>query len=314
MSSGANFFLKKTLGEDFLQSLEKFELWKQGTRSVIDHEEIKTALKIVPRTLMAYLIRNLTPMNIGDHKDIPLQVANRPEGVGPDLLKVDKHERDVYSGEIISDNKKIAEFKFRSAPGVGLVVMTAFELYEVDDLDKQPESPRAGMEDMQRMVSAMIEERLALNDLVGRVVDNKLSQRDAIQQLILAKITEDHKPKHTAPEDVKNLVERKAELKDENKKLKKKLALNEFLEGRKQKLHKKEYQISLSKNEDVSCPDCHQSIFKNEAYSGCVCMGENMDSKVHFTKSEDGVKVRFGKGWDPENIEMLLEVLRGKRG
>src|SRR5271155_1902561 len=114
MSSGADFFLKKTLGEDFLQSLEKFELYKIATRSVIDHEEIKTALKIVPRTLMAFLIRNLTTMEIGEHKEVPLQVANRPEGVGPDLLKIDKHERDVYSGEIVSDNKKIAEFKFRS--------------------------------------------------------------------------------------------------------------------------------------------------------------------------------------------------------
>ena len=101
---------------------------------------------------------------------------------------------------------------------------------------------------------------------------------------------------------------------DHPDKFKKGSPLNEFLEGRKRKLHKKEYQISLSKNDQVSCPDCGQSIFKNEAYSGCVCMGENMDSKVYITKSEDGVKVRFGKGWDPENIEMLLEVLRGKRG
>jgi mRNA-degrading endonuclease HigB of HigAB toxin-antitoxin module len=306
VSSGADFFLKKTLGEDFLQSLEKFELWKPGTRTTIDHEEIKTALKIVPRALMSFLIHNLTSMEIGETKELQIPVSEKPA-----MLRITKHERDVYSGELEQDNKRIVDMKYRSIPGVGLVVMSALELYDTEKLeDKKDHAP-----DMMHQVQRMIDDRLALHDLIGKVVEKKIAERDAIQQLILAKLSEEvKKEKYTAPEDVKNLVERKAELKSENKKLKKKLALNEFLENRKQKLHKNEHVLHLSKDENVSCPDCGQSIFKNEAYSGCVCLGSDMSSTVHITKSEGGVKMRFGKDWDPENIEMLLEVLRGKHG
>ena len=313
MSSGSDFFLKKTLGEDFLQSLEKFELWKPGTRTTIDHEEIKTALKIVPRTLMSLLIHNLSGMEIGETKEI--QIPVNQANPGDCMIRVNKHERDVYSGELIQDNKRLVDFKYRSIPGVGLVVMSALEMYDVESLaDEAP--AHNDNENVMHAVQKMIDERLALHDLIGKVVDKKIQQRDAIQQLVLAKISESlDKPKDLISQDnLERLKDKKEELKSENKKLKKKLALNEFLEERKKKLQKKEYQLSLSKDENVSCPDCGQSIFKNEAYSGCICMGENMDSKVYITKSEKGVKVRFGKGWDSENIEMLLEVLRGKRG
>src|SRR5271166_3411296 len=123
--SNADFFLKKTLGEDFFESLQKVELWKPGTKSTIDHEELRTALQIVPRTVIALLIKELAPMRIGETKEIKLPVAENA------LLRATKYERDVYSGEIEDDNKKIVEFKLRALPGVGLVIMSAFELYDM---------------------------------------------------------------------------------------------------------------------------------------------------------------------------------------
>ena len=57
-----------------------------------------------------------------------------------------------------------------------------------------------------------------------------------------------------------------------------------------------------------------KNIFDGKAFSGCICLGDDMDRKLFIKKTEDGVKVRFSKGWDKENIEMLLEVLRRKRG
>src|SRR5208282_6851328 len=123
MASGAEYFLKHTLGEDFLESLTKTELWKPGTKSTTDHEEIRTALQIVPRTVMALLIRELSTMEVGQNKAIPLFVASNA------TLNVTKHERDVYSGDIVCTGKKVTEFKFRSLPGVGLVIMSTFELY-----------------------------------------------------------------------------------------------------------------------------------------------------------------------------------------
>ena len=70
MASGAEYFLKHTLGEDFLESLTKVELWKPGTKSTTDHEEIRTALQIVPRTVMALLIRELSALDVGITKRI----------------------------------------------------------------------------------------------------------------------------------------------------------------------------------------------------------------------------------------------------
>jgi hypothetical protein len=293
MSSRADSFLNKALGEDFLQSLEKFELWKPGTRTTIDHEEIKTALKIVPRAIMALLIAELAPMAIGENKEFML-----PSGIGK--VKVTKHERDVYSGDIEENNKIIVDFKYRSIPGVGLVVMSAFELYDVENLHKEPEHPIS--EDITAKVQQLIDERLALHSLIGKVVDHKIAERDAVQQLVLAKLTE----KMSAPP---------AEKAEVISALKKISPLVGFLDQRKQKIKKNEYPVvQLSKGEHVNCPDCGHDIYNGNVFSGCICFGDDMDKKVYITKAETGVKVRFGRGWDPENIEMLLEVLRSKRG
>lgn len=293
MSSKADFFLKKALGEDFFSSLEKFELWKPGTRTTVDHEEIKTALKIVPRAIMALVIAELTPMEIGQTKEFML-----PSGIGK--VNVTKHERDVYSGDIEEDNKKVVDFKYRSIPGVGLVIMSAFELYNVEDLHKEP---TIQVDDsMNARIQAMIDERMALHSLVGKVVEHKIAERDAIQQLVLAKITDKMSAK-AEPEKPKEIA-----------KTKKVSPLVGFLDGRKQKLKKNEYPVQMSKGEHVHCPDCGKDIFDGKVFAGCICYGDDMDKKIYMSKSENGVKVRFGKGWDPENIEMLLEVLRSKRG
>ena len=65
--------------------------------------------------------------------------------------------------------------------------MSAFELYDVDDLGKEPKHdiPEATI----AMVQKMIDERLAFTILIGKVVDKKITQRDAIQQLVLAKLS-----------------------------------------------------------------------------------------------------------------------------
>lgn len=327
----SNYFLKKTLGQDFLESLEKFELWKPGTKSVVDPEEIKTALKIVPRTIMSLLIRELVPMAIGENKDITLPVS--PEAI----LHVTKHERDVLSGEITQENKRVTEFKFRSIPGVGLVIMSAFELYDVDQLTK-PASESPEIQDVGRQIQAKIDERLALHDLVNKVVDKKIAEKDAIQQLILAKLTqelEEKKEQKKKIADLAQVAKDSAPMEEEyfrgmangieviNATVndhepdfvgpKKGSPLKDFLEARKKK-KSPEHIFQLTKGEIVNCPDCGKDLFDGNVFSGCVCLGDDRDKKVYIKKSEDGFKIRFGKSWDPENIELLLEVLRRKRG
>ena len=328
MASGADQFLKKALGDDFFESLAKVELWKPGTKTTIDHEEVKTALQIVPRTVMAMLIRELSPMEVGQTKEIDLPVP------GPHaLIRVSKHERDVYSGEIEQDNKKVTEFKFRSIPGVGLVIMSAFELYSMEEM-AQPKPDLAS--DAEDKIQKLIDERLALHDIINRVVDKKLAQKDALHRLMLLKLTEELEAASKLKRDVADLARiskdsagsdeylrgmangievvnataQKKEPEFVESPKKKGSPLKGFLDSRKKK---KEFSVQLAKGENVNCPDCGKNIFDGKIFSGCVCLGDDMERKVFIKKSEDGVTVRFSKGWDEENIEMLLEVLRRKR-
>ena len=328
MASNADYFLNKALGEDFLESLSKSDIWKPGTKSVSDLEDMKTGMKIVPRTIMALLVRELASMETSQNKRIALPVS------GSAFLNATKHERDQFSGDIEHDGKKVTEFKFRSIPGIGLVIMSTFELYAVDELEKESAKDHVDAEKIQRI----IDERIALHDLVNKVVDKKLTEKDAVHSLWLMKLTEElQKEKvksakiaeirkiqeQTTPQsepyfrgmtngiEVANSIanEKEAEFVDAPKK--KSRPLNDFLEKRQSK---KEFSVHMAKGETVNCDSCGKEIFSNFAYSGCICMGDNMDSKIYIKKSEDGVKIRFGKGWDEENIEMLLEVLRKKHG
>jgi hypothetical protein len=42
-------------------------------------------------------------------------------------------------------------------------------------------------------------------------------------------------------------------------------------------------------------------------------MGQDQNRKIWIKKSEDGIQIKFSRGWDPENAEMLLETLRAKK-
>jgi hypothetical protein len=86
--------------------------------------------------------------------------------------------------------------------------------------------------------------------------------------------------------------------------------LKGFLERKKKP---KEYYVQ--KCESMDCSDCGKTIFSSGIYSGCICYGENQNSKLFLNKNEKGeLSIRFSKGWSVENIEMLLETLRGKNG
>jgi hypothetical protein len=69
---------------------------------------------------------------------------------------------------------------------------------------------------------------------------------------------------------------------------------------------------TLSKGEMQSrCPDCGGLEFIGEKFAGCICMGDMRNSKLRVVKNEKGdYELKFGKGWDKENIELLLEILR----
>src|SRR5665213_2406815 len=127
MHFDAKTFLNKTVGDDFLETLSKSDLYKPNANAVVDLEDIRVGLKVVPRVVMSILIRELPPMKLGEAKAIPLALGQNA------ILNVNKHDPDSYSGSLISDGKVLSNFKFRSLPGVGLIIMSAFELYEVEE-------------------------------------------------------------------------------------------------------------------------------------------------------------------------------------
>lgn len=308
MSNKVDQFLAKALGEDFFESLAKTELWKPGTRTVIDPQEIRIALKVVPRVVLTLLQHELIPMQIGETKELNLPFAANA------VVRVSKHERDVYSGEIEQDHKRVVDFKYRSLPGVGLVIMSAFELYDMQEAKTEHKDLA---QDAEAKVQKMIDERLAMHRLVEDVVEGKLRQRDAVTQLLLAKLTEALEAKKAPeqmPEPMAAAIQAQPEVTlalSEQAPKKKGSPLKAFLEQRKKP---KEFVVHMAKGEQVDCPDCGKNIFDGKLYAGCICLGDDMDRKVFIKKSEDGIKVRFARGWDPENIEMVLEVLRKKNG
>ena len=334
MSSKADYFLNKVLGEDFLESLNKVELWKPGTRTTIDHEEIKTALQIVPRAIMALLIKELAPLAINESKEFELPLED-----GPALISATKMEKDVYVGNIQHNNKIVVDFKYRSIPGIGLVILSAFELYDVNSLSG--DSSGSPIEDeLSLKVQQLVDERMALHDLVGKVVDKKLEQKDAVKDLLLRKLSQIaqlpkinkdstpqsdqyfrgmtnglevassvatgkepkfvESPKKDVPTIPLKQIEKIAEAP-----VKKASKFREFME---KKRKPKEFSVRMVKGETIDCPDCGNVLISNKIFTGCVCLGDS--NKLFIKKSEDGIKIRFSRGWEQENIEMLLEILR----
>jgi hypothetical protein len=290
--------IEDLLGKDFLPELAKAELYKPDTNSTVSHQEMADALKIVPRAIMAWLSRCLSDMKDGENKviDIPFKRADDSQ------MHVTRVTSDVYHGELVKKGKILYRFKYRPIPGIGLILMTTFELYDMDNLHEKEATDKEKLS----YLSSMIEERIALRNLVGQVLEEKLAQRDAIDQLIKLRMNSEIRKE--------NMDEPKDSTIEEAKAAKEPSKLQEFLNKRSKKMEKKEgYEIILSKGENVKCPDCGQKLFDGNNVTGCVCYGSDMGRKVFLRKNENGkMTVKFSKGWDLENIEMLLEVLRRK--
>jgi hypothetical protein len=281
-SQSAEQFLIKALGQEGLDALHKTEIFKIRSNKTLDHEEIRTAMQIVPRTILSLLHRELSPMGQNEGKDITLPVS--PEAI----LHVTKYENDVYSGDIRRGGKILVNFQDRSIPGVGLIVMSAFELYDVSQLASAvPAAPAAS----ESTIQSIIDDRIGIRDLVRQVVDQRLTEREAIDNLIRMRLTQ-------------AISEATKEASPKNSRLKK------FIENRSKKA--KEHTIVMGKSESVVCEDCKKEIFTKGMYSGCVCYGDDMNSKIFIKKNENGFSMRFPRSWDIENINMLLDTFRNK--
>ena len=69
----------------------------------------------------------------------------------------------------------------------------------------------------------------------------------------------------------------------------------------------------MAKSETIDCDSCGQHIFGAGSFSGCICFGENMGSKIWIKKSEEGFEFKFSRNWTADNVELLLETLRKRK-
>lgn len=292
---------------DFVEKLEKAEMYKKTSGTTLDPMEMRIGLQIVPKTVMKFLTTFLHPIEIGGNKDISLDFV---AGTG-NRLQVTKHGPDVYSGEIYKEGKILSEFKYRSLPGVGIILMSTFELYDIEDLELARVTPAddEAFRDKSLKLDEMIEEKLRLMCLVEAVVEKKLSERNAVEQLLNARLSSivaptkqpvvliEEKPIQT---DIPEILQKKATMK--------KLKLQEFLENKKKKKQPKlDFKIEKA---EASCLYCNQSLFTPEGFSGCVCLGEDQSNTILLAKTEQGLKVSFHKSWDIYNIQLVLEALK----
>lgn len=297
--------IKHLLGDDFFDTLKKSEIsggiMKLNTNTATDPNEIKVALQIVPRSILTYLFMNLKHCQVGEVIDLDLPFADAQ-------LHINKLSLDNYSGEIIQHGKKLSEFKYRSLPGVGLILMSSLELYDTAQLDEI--KPNDYNSEKAEKLQDVIDERIKLYSLIQNVVNQKIMEKDAIKEMIRQRLTQElFTPQITMIEEVKSDDEENIEEKPMQDK---KGKLKEFLEQRQKKNEK---DIELDKSE-IKCPDCDHILYKGEdKINLCVCYGEHFNKNLKIKKNEDGsVKIKFPKDFGVDNVEMLLEALKNMRG
>ena len=286
MGDKSNKLIKSILGEDFFEILEKSNVYKYNSRTGTNVDEMKIGLNIVPRTVMSYLISNLSDMEVDNNKELDLPFSDDCK------MHIVKKDFDSFSGYLYSKGKKINEFEHRSIPALGLVLMTVLELYDIEEITQNKEEEKEVF-DIDKLQN-VIDERLQLHSLINRVVDQKIAQRDAIEILIKEKLSQ----------ALTVEVEEVEEVEEEDTKADK---LKSYIEQAKQR----QAEAQVEKSEGFHCHDCGADIYAGGSkMTLCICYGEDWNKNIKITKSEKGFNMKFPKSMDAENIEMLLTTLR----
>src|ERR1035437_9678711 len=108
----SNNLLKRILDDEFLATLAKSaDLYKIGSNSILDPEEIRIGLKVVPRAVMSLLINALTPMPLNSSIELQLPFGKNAR------INANKNAADDYTGSVYDNNKLVYSFQNRSIPG-----------------------------------------------------------------------------------------------------------------------------------------------------------------------------------------------------
>jgi hypothetical protein len=291
--------VKHILGNDFFESLQKTEIFKRNTNTVLSSEEIAHAYRIVPKVVLKFLIENLKPMVIGELKHISL----KPLGIDGELL-VNKHANDVYSGDITEGYEKVYDYQFRSICGIGILLLSSFELYDVDNIQDNNQHVEKPFD--YSKIDAIIEDKMYRNMMINEVVEKKISEREAIDRLVTKRLAE----MFSKPEEPQIILLEEVTVSSEQS-MAKKSTLKDFLEKKKKK---RDQDIPFLKHE-ISCEDCGSVLYKKEAevIKGCICFGfgpQDDKSLIKIQKNESNVTLKFNKNWDEEDISKMIFTIK----
>lgn len=274
--------VKSILGDDFFDVLSKSEIYKPSTNTAVDLSELEAGMGLVPRSVLSFLAYNLKNMKDGDN--LKLKLPFYEDG----WILVNKYANDVYSGQIVKDHKIVSNYKYRTIPGIGLILMSAFELYDFNDLEQVKENSNT---DQSINVQKLIDERMSLKSLVFQYVNDAVKERENILNMV-----QEYLDKKLMSIEVS--IPKQSPADDEYKPSS--LKLKEFIENKKR----------LGKTE-VKCIGCGTELLKSDKYiTLCICYGENQDKKIKINKSESGFVLDYPKKFDKENIEMLLQSFK----
>jgi hypothetical protein len=327
------FFIKKYLGDSFESDMLKSEvgaiLKPDANANVLPHE-MYVSLQIVPRTVISLLVQKLKPLKPGQHTDI----AWPTDSGAIHNIHINKISSDLYSGEITGEGKVLAKFGYRSLPAVGLVIMSTYELYDKETNKQDLQNPQIDYDKVQRI----IDERIRMQALVEDVVSRKLSERDALQQLIMQRINdylrvsesikqktpqenqhnnleqseymEEHTEEESDEPEIDEIdVDKEVIEEVENTKKDKKNKLKDFLN----KKVKKTESVKILKQE-IKCPYCSTTIFKGgDSIDLCVCFGEDFGNSIKIKKNKNNeYTFKYPKNFSIDNATMLLGFLKKK--
>lgn len=331
------------MGDDLYEALNK-ALLKIPTSSVVDLQEMHSSLKIVPKAIMAFLIKELTPLEDKTNKEIKLPWKDNT------FMLINKEGPDIYGGHIREGGKILHEFDLTAIPQLGAHIMSTLELYDADfkDDEKAEEKPEAAEGvDMQQKVNQLEQK---INETQIKLLENKVNdlmrvvaQNKATAPVKSTSKTEGLTKAGTMPTMPKppragsmggvtgtkaGILGTKTAATDKmakpprgmnNPDLKVKPLTTKPQAAPKAtastkpmgKSEDSKKTLFFEKTEDSKCADCGQPDVKNGKLVRCACFKALSEPSVK--KTENGMIVKFGEDWDKESVETLYKSLMGSK-
>jgi|GEM_PF-6261892 len=186
--SKRELLVKSVLGEAVYETLSK-AIMKQATSSVVDITELHDALKIVPKSVMAFILSMTKEMNKDETKEESLPWEDNAK------ITITKSDDDVYKGYFVKDGKKAHEFDLCSIPQLAAHMLSFSELYE-DAMEDHEESSVEESSSVVEETKEATKEQTKSADLTGKIKDLE-SKLDSLILLIAS-----NGLKKTEPKDI----------------------------------------------------------------------------------------------------------------